>query len=103
MPFRRPPPPTPTCLTALRHRHPDADVSAEDLLSEHGIEQIAAGRLDLAVIASWGTPPEPPPHVAVHPLLHDPMVVVLPDDHPLATRRPAGAPLRLETSATSRG
>jgi len=86
----------PPALTALRHRHPDADVSVQDLSSERGIEHVAKGSLDLAVIASWDAPPAPPPHVAVHPLLVDPMVVVLPDDHPLAMRRPVDIPLRLE-------
>jgi DNA-binding transcriptional LysR family regulator len=86
----------PPALTALRHRHPDADVSVQDVLSEHGIEEIAAGRLDLAVIASWGVFPEAPAHITLHPLLLDPMVVVLPDDHPLAARTPHDAPLRLE-------
>jgi len=86
----------PPALTALRHRHPEADVSVEDLLSERGIEYVAGGGLDLAVIASWEAPPDPPPQVAVHPLMADPMVVVLPDDHPLATDRPDDIPLRLE-------
>ncbi|GAA0666455.1 LysR family transcriptional regulator [Kitasatospora atroaurantiaca] len=86
----------PPALTALRHRYPDADVSVEDVLSERGIEQITEDRLDLAVIASWGAPPAPPLHVAVHPLLLDPMVVVLPDDHPLAAEWTRDAPLRLE-------
>ncbi|MFI6686431.1 LysR substrate-binding domain-containing protein [Streptomyces sp. NPDC050485] len=84
----------PPALTALRHRHPEADLSVEDLASAWGIEYVAEGRLDLAVIASWEAPPAPPPHIAVHPLLVDPMVVVLPDDHPLA-RRPDADPLRL--------
>ncbi|MFG3585940.1 LysR family transcriptional regulator [Streptomyces sp. NPDC047990] len=86
----------PPALTALRHRHPDADVSVEDILSEHGVDEVAAGRLDLAVIASWAPLPDPPPHLTVHPLLLDPMVVVLPDDHPLAARTPVDAPLHLD-------
>ncbi|WP_405717599.1 LysR family transcriptional regulator [Streptomyces sp. NBC_01537] len=86
----------PPALTALRHQHPDADVSVEDLLSERGMEEIAAGRLDLAVIASWAALPDPRPEVTVHPLLIDPMVVVLPDDHPLAARHPRDTPLHLE-------
>jgi DNA-binding transcriptional LysR family regulator len=86
----------PPALTALRHRHPDADVSVQDVLSENGIGGVVEDRFDLAVIASWGAPPAPPPHVAVHPLLLDPMVVVFPDDHPLAAQSPEGAPLRLE-------
>lgn len=86
----------PPALTALRHRYPLADVSVEDLLSDHGVERVAAGELDVAVIASWARPPKPPPHIAAHPLLRDPMVIVLPDDHPLATGSPADSPLRLE-------
>lgn len=86
----------PPALTALRHRYPKADVSVEDLLSDRGVERVAAGELDVAVIASWALPPEPLPNVAVHTLLRDPMVIVLPDDHPLVTGSPAGTPLRLE-------
>ncbi|MGW5657775.1 LysR family transcriptional regulator [Streptomyces humi] len=86
----------PAALTALRHRHPTADVSVEDLLSDRGVERVTAGELDVAVIASWALPPEPPPHIAVHTLLRDPMVIVLPDDHPLATATPEGTPLRLD-------
>lgn len=61
-----------------------------------GEDEVAAGRLDVAVIATWGTPFTPPPQVSVHPLLMDPMVVVLPDDHRLVAGRPPGAGLRLE-------
>ncbi len=86
----------PPALTALRHRHPDADVTVQEVLSERGIEEITEDRLDLAVIASWEEPPVAPPHVTVHPLLRDPMVVVLPDDHPLTARHPPGAVLALE-------
>ncbi|MEV5876327.1 LysR family transcriptional regulator [Streptomyces sp. NPDC052101] len=86
----------PPALTALRHRHPDADVSVVDLVSERGLGEIAAGRLDLAVVASWSRPLPPlPSHIVGHRLLHDPMVVVLPDDHPLAAATPPGSPLRL--------
>ncbi|MFJ3803697.1 LysR family transcriptional regulator [Streptomyces sp. NPDC090088] len=86
----------PPALTALRHRYPKADVSVEDLLSDRGVERVAAGELDVAVIASWALPPEPLPNVAVHTLLRDPMVIVLPDHHPLVTGSPDGTPLRLE-------
>jgi molybdate transport repressor ModE-like protein len=85
----------PPALTALRHRHPDADVSVIDVVSDRGIDEVADGRLDLAVIASWGIPLAPPPQVKVHSLLHDPMVVVLPDDHPLITKSPNENPAEL--------
>ncbi|WP_446214206.1 LysR family transcriptional regulator [Micromonospora sp. IBSANI012] len=86
----------PPSLTALRHRHPDADLSVIDITSEQGMPAVAAGQLDVAVIAAWDAPPVPPPHVRAHPLLTDPMVVVLPDDHRLAAHHPTDAPLRLE-------
>jgi DNA-binding transcriptional LysR family regulator len=37
----------PSALTALRHRHPDADVSVMDVLSGRGADEISAGRLDV--------------------------------------------------------
>lgn len=86
----------PPALTTLRHRYPDADVSVVDVVSGTGADEIAAGPLDVAIVASWGTPLAPSPHVRAHPLLVDPMVVVLPDDHPLAAGRPADAEIRLE-------
>lgn len=86
----------PPALTALRHRHPDADVSVVDLASGRALGAITAGRLDLAVAAFFGPAPLLPTEVRAHRLLHDPMVVVLPDDHPLAADTPPGSPLRLE-------
>jgi DNA-binding transcriptional LysR family regulator len=86
----------PPALTALRHRYPDADLSIVDVRSERGMHEVAAGRLDMAVIASWDTPATPPQHVLVHPLLLDPLVVVLPDDHMLAASQPRQTAMRLE-------
>ncbi|MFJ8925024.1 LysR family transcriptional regulator [Streptomyces sp. NPDC102364] len=85
----------PPALTALRHRHPDADVSVIDVISARATEQVSAGRLDVAVAAQWGPSFTAPAGVTVHPLLVDPMVVVLPDDHPLAVERPPGTTLTL--------
>ena len=45
----------PPALTALRHRHPDADLSIIDITSDRGVPAVATGELDLAVIAP-GTP-----------------------------------------------
>ncbi|WP_433174407.1 LysR family transcriptional regulator [Actinoallomurus sp. CA-150999] len=86
----------PPALTALRHRHPDADLSVVDLLSEHGVEEVTAGRLDMAVVATWDADVTAPPHLSVRELLRDPLVVVLPDDHPLALEHPPAAPISLE-------
>jgi molybdate transport repressor ModE-like protein len=77
----------PPALTALRHRHPDADLSIIDITSDRGVPAVAAGELDLTLIASWDAPPTAPEHVRIRRLLDDPMVLVLPDDHPLATQQ----------------
>jgi DNA-binding transcriptional LysR family regulator len=83
----------PPALTALRHRHPDADVSVVDIPSDRAVQAVASGDLDLAVLASYDAPPAAAPGVTTHHLLRDPLVVVLPDDHPFA--EPASHPLRL--------
>ncbi|MEV0459311.1 LysR family transcriptional regulator [Catellatospora methionotrophica] len=84
----------PPALTALRHRYPDTDLSIMDITSDRGVHAVAAGEMDVAVIAAWDQPPVPPGHVRLHPLLIDPMVAVLPDDHPLA-RDTAGSAIDL--------
>ncbi|MCQ4082942.1 hypothetical protein NGB36_20640 [Streptomyces sp. RB6PN25] len=64
-------------------------------MSTRGLVEIVAGRLDMAVVASWGTAPTLPPHISAHRLLHDPVVVALPDDHPHGRRcfaRPPAVP-----------
>jgi DNA-binding transcriptional LysR family regulator len=83
----------PPALTALRHRKPEADLSVVDISSDRAMHAVAAGELDLAVLASWDSPPPDEPGLTVHHLLRDPLVAVLPDDHPLAAARPR--PLRL--------
>ncbi len=83
----------PPALTALRHRHPDTDLSVVDIRSDRAVQAVASGDLDLAVLASYDSPPVPTPGVTTHHLLRDPLVVVLPDDHPLAG--PASRALRL--------
>jgi DNA-binding transcriptional LysR family regulator len=74
----------PPALTALRHRHPDTDLSVVDIPSDRAVQAVATGDLDLAVLASYGVPPGTDPGVATHHLLRDPLVVVMPHDHPLA-------------------
>ena len=83
----------PPALTALRHRHPDTDLSVVDVPSDRAVQAVASGDLDLAVLASYDAPPATAPGVITHRLLRDPLVVVLPDDHALAARD--SAPLRL--------
>lgn len=83
----------PAALTALRHRHPDADISVVDQASHRAVRAVASAELDLAVFASWDRRPSPEPGVDIHHLMRDPLVVVLPDDHPLARRHREGLSL----------
>jgi DNA-binding transcriptional LysR family regulator len=84
----------PPALTALRHQHPDADLSIVDIPSDRAVDAVATGALDLAVFATYDAPPSARPEVSITDLLTDPMVVVLPDDHRLA--RSGTSPLRLQ-------
>jgi DNA-binding transcriptional LysR family regulator len=77
----------PPALTALRRQRPDAELTIVEITSDRGAGLVDAGTLDVAVVASYGTAPVTPPTVRVRPLLTDPMVLCLPDDHPLARRR----------------
>lgn len=82
----------PPALTALRHRYPDTDLSVVDIPSDRAVQAVASGDLDLAVLASYDIPPIPTAGVTTHHLVRDPLVAVLPDDHPLAGHT---TPLRL--------
>ncbi|MFE9654585.1 LysR substrate-binding domain-containing protein [Micromonospora sp. NPDC006431] len=55
-------------LTALRHQHPDAELSIVEITSERGIHLVEAGDLDVAVISSYQTDLTPPPTVRAHRL-----------------------------------
>ncbi|MCO8270205.1 LysR substrate-binding domain-containing protein [Actinoplanes sp. TRM 88003] len=77
----------PPALTALRHQRPDAELTIIEIPSHRGLPMVAEGELDVAVIATYGEPPAGPAGVRRQPLLTDPMVLCLPDDHRLARRR----------------
>jgi DNA-binding transcriptional LysR family regulator len=73
-------------LANLRYRHPEAELSVVDVMSDAGIELVAGGTLDLALSADYGTLGHDDRVVIKH-VIADPMLVVLPDDHPLASAR----------------
>jgi DNA-binding transcriptional LysR family regulator len=87
----------PPALTALRHRHPDADLSIVDIPSDRGVQAVEIGQLDLAIIAGYDRLPAPVDSVRLHEVMTDPLVLVLPDDHPLAG--PPARPLHLRQLA----
>ncbi|MDA3628015.1 LysR family transcriptional regulator [Saccharopolyspora sp. WRP15-2] len=74
----------PEALAAMRHRHPDAELSVVDLGPANGIERVAEHRLDLALVGEYTEPLEAQPGVRLVHLLDDPVHAVLPTDHPRA-------------------
>lgn len=85
----------PPAVTALRHRQAEAVITIREINSEQGPDLVANGALDLAVVSDYRGRPMTPPGVAVHRLLEDPLVVCLPDDHPLVVSTEPHQPIRL--------
>jgi molybdate transport repressor ModE-like protein len=85
----------PEALTALRHRHPDSELSVIDLVSDQGSALVDAGELDLALTASYGQRLDRPAGVRFVHLRRDPIRVVLPLDHRLASE-PGDGPIALD-------
>jgi molybdate transport repressor ModE-like protein len=77
----------PDAVAAFRARHPEVQVELSLVeATAEAVDGVRAGRTDLALLAQ--PPGQPPPDlVEAHPLLRDPMLVVLPAGHPLARRR----------------
>ena len=50
----------PPAMTALRHQRAEVDLSVTDIQSSDAVDLVARGELDLAVLASWDTPPVVP-------------------------------------------
>jgi DNA-binding transcriptional LysR family regulator len=76
----------PEALAALRHRHPDAELSVVDLGPYEGIDRVAAHQLDLALVGEYDEPLDAPPGVRLVHLADDPVHAVVPGEHPLAGR-----------------
>ncbi|RSS68669.1 LysR family transcriptional regulator [Streptomyces sp. WAC06614] len=73
----------PSALAAFRARHPGVSVTRAEGLSAGLLRLLAAGELDLAVVAA---PDGRPDGVDLHHLLDERMYVALPRTHPLADR-----------------
>jgi DNA-binding transcriptional LysR family regulator len=69
-------------LATIRLRYPDSELSVVEVGSDTGVELVADGSLDLAVVAGYGTVPA---HegLALHELSVDELLLAVPDDHPL--------------------
>jgi LysR family hydrogen peroxide-inducible transcriptional activator len=70
----------PRLLSAMEARHPHVTVGVLEGNTSTLLPQLAAGRIDLGVINF----PADDPDVVVEPLFDEDLIVVVPDDHPLA-------------------
>ena len=79
-------------LAAFHGEHPGVQIAVEDTGSRHMAEQVRAGALDAAFVGLFAD--QVPGDVAHRELAVEPLVAVVPRDHPLATR-PRIAPAAL--------
>ena len=77
---------TPQLLRAFRARHAGIDLEISELNAADLTEAIVAGRLHCGILR---VPVARPPGLVFTPLLHEPVRVALPSDHPLALGRSA--------------
>lgn len=71
----------PELLVRFRAEHPEVEVRLRQAGSASLVEDVAAGRLDLAFVAGSGTVPD---GVGLRPLAREPMVLLCHPDHRLA-------------------
>ncbi len=76
----------PPGLRIFREIHPAVRVDLSPLTTREQLDALAAGALDVGLIRSSGAEPG----LVVEPLLEEPMVAVLPVEHPLAARAAIG-------------
>ena len=71
----------------LHARHPDLAIAVREREPWDAVEEIAAGRCDLALVHRWGDVPlAVPDHVSVTPVALDEAEVIVPRGHRLAGR-----------------
>lgn len=71
----------PEVLAAMRHQHPQAELSVADLGPYQGVTLVAEHDLDLALVGEYGEDIDVPPGVELVHLANDPIHVVLPSSH----------------------
>jgi DNA-binding transcriptional LysR family regulator len=71
-------------LARLRETHPDVVVDVIDIEDAAGLDHVRLGRADLAVVDDWGWDLAAGPGLEVTALLSDPLLALLPADHPAA-------------------
>lgn len=70
-------------LASIRLRYPDSELSVVEVGSDTGVTLVAEGSLDLALVAGYGTVPFQE-GLSISEVSVDELLLVIPDDHPLA-------------------
>ncbi|MFQ3577487.1 MAG: LysR substrate-binding domain-containing protein [Verrucomicrobiia bacterium] len=86
----------PLVLQQFRRRHPEVLLELHETSPGEQLEQLKEARLDVGFVGMADPPPGG--NVEVETLLEEPLVVALPADHPMATRKR----LRLDDVRTER-
>ena len=73
----------PAVLARLRTAHPDIDVELTEAEPPEALALLAAGDVDVALTFSYGPEPETAPGQRRLPLGEEPVLLVLPEEHPL--------------------
>ncbi len=71
----------PSILRRFRQRHPNVQLDIRFLGSEAACHAVAQGKLELGIVT---LPTEPPPNLDIIQLWHDPLQLVVSQEHPLA-------------------
>lgn len=77
----------PAAVSSLARNYPALDVSVEESGSHDNLQRLELGDLDIAVVESFATEPVVGETLAAELLVTDPLLAVLPPDHPLAKQR----------------
>jgi DNA-binding transcriptional LysR family regulator len=81
-------------LGALRERHPKLRVELIEMEAEEALELLRRGEVDLVVAEEYDFAPRPrDPRLVLRGVCRDPLVIVLPEDHPLAAADPDTVPI----------
>jgi DNA-binding transcriptional LysR family regulator len=81
-------------LGTLRDRHPKLRLELLEMEAEDGLELLRRGHVDLVLAEEYDYAPRPRnPSLVLRALCRDPLVLVLPEAHPLAAADPETVPL----------
>jgi DNA-binding transcriptional LysR family regulator len=81
-------------LGALRERHPKLQLDLLEMEAEEGLELLRRGEVELVVAEEYDFAPRPrDPGLVLRGICRDPLVLVLPESHPLAAADPETVPI----------